>query len=179
MPIVIACALFAFVLTCCVIDVRTRRIPNAVSASAIVAGLALNGVAGGLPALGWSLCGALAMIAILFTPFALGGLGGGDVKMMAAVGAFLGPRLAALSLVTGMILGGVVVAVHLARLGILRERIQRLKVMLFAATITGSVEPLRMSPDQEGAISLPYSIPLGIGTVAVVMTATLLQSTSF
>jgi len=179
MPIAIACPLFVFLLTCCVVDVRTRRIPNAISASAIVAGLALNGAAGGLSALGWSLCGGLAMIAILFTPFALGGVGGGDVKMMAAVGAFLGPRLAALSLITGMILGGVVVAVHLARLGILGERVQRLKAMVFAATITGSVEPLRVSPDQEGAISLPYSVPLGIGTVAVVMAATLLQSTYF
>lgn len=45
-------------------------------------------------------------IALLFIPFALGGMGGGDVKMMGAVGAFLGPNVFVSFLYTA-ILGGI------------------------------------------------------------------------
>ncbi len=171
MPLPLATALFTFVLACCVVDLRTRRIPNALSGAALLVGIALNalyfGWAGALSALG----GMLVMVAILLAPFALGGLGGGDVKMMAAVGAFLGPRLAVLGLTTGMVLGGVVMVIHLLRVGRLAEKLAALKHMMLSLVVTRSVTALRIAADDPGAISLPYSIPLGLGTAAVVVAA--------
>jgi len=107
------------------------------------------------------------MIAILLTPFALGGIGGGDVKMMAAVAAFIGPRLALESLMLGVILGGMVVIFHLIRIGRLREKLARLRSMLVGAFLTRSAEPLKLSAAEPGAVALPYSVPLGLGTLAV------------
>src|SRR3954447_18459214 len=100
--------LVTFVIACCVVDVRTRRIPNVMSGSALALGVGLNTLAFGADGLGASLAGAGIVIAILLAPFALGGIGGGDVKMMAAVGAFLGPQLAVIALLVGMVLGGIV-----------------------------------------------------------------------
>jgi prepilin peptidase CpaA len=88
--------------------------------------------------------------------------------MMAAVGAFLGPRLAIFGLVTGMAFGGVVMTIHLIRIGRLREKLASLKNMILALVLTRSVTALRISAEEPGAISLPYSIPLGLGTAAVV-----------
>ena len=168
MPLLIYVILTIFVVTCCVVDVRTRRIPNAISGPAVVAGVILNTMSYGLPGLGWSLAGVAVIIAILLAPFALGGLGGGDVKMMAAVGAFLGPRLALYGLLVGMILGGIVMMVHLARIGRLAEKIGALHTMVVNAALLRSVDPLRMAANDPVAISLPYSVPLGLGAAVVV-----------
>jgi len=101
LPNILLFTLFTFVSACCVVDLRTRRIPNALSGTALLVGGALNALFFGWSGLLWSLCGMLMIVAILLAPFALGGLGGGDVKMMAVVGAFLGPRLAVLGLMAG------------------------------------------------------------------------------
>jgi Flp pilus assembly protein protease CpaA len=61
----------------------------------------LNATFAGWSGLHTSLAGLGLAFAILIGPFAAGGIGAGDVKMMAAVGALLGPRLVLFSLVLG------------------------------------------------------------------------------
>lgn len=178
MPLPLTIALFTFVLACCAVDLRTRRIPNALSGLAAVIGVGLSAAYYGSAGLVASVSGIVVMVTVLLAPFALGGLGAGDVKMMAAVGAFLGPRLALFGLIAGMALGGVVMAIHLARLGRLGEKVAALRAMIFIAAASRSVAPLRIAADDAGAISLPYSIPLGLGTAGVVMATALHHSTS-
>jgi len=157
----------AFVAVCVAFDLRVRRIPNVLSGGGVLAGVVLNllffGTRGILP----SLSGVAVIVGVLLAPFALGGIGGGDVKMMAAIGAFVGPRLALESLMAGVIVGGMVVVIHLARLGRLREKLTRLRSMFVGAFLTRSPEPLRISAAEPGAVALPYSVPLGLGTLAV------------
>jgi prepilin peptidase CpaA len=158
----------AFIAACCVVDVHTRRIPNLLSFPVIIAGLLLNTMWLGMLGLINSVLGILLVVAVLIGPFVLGGIGGGDVKMMAAIGALLGPRLALASLGTGMALGGVIMAIHLLRLGRLQEKLGATAGMIRAAVMTQSIAPLRVSGDDaSSAIALPYSVPLGLGTVAV------------
>jgi prepilin peptidase CpaA len=75
----------------CVVDLRTRRIPNALTfggaAAALAYRLATGGAAGAADGLGGWLVG----LALLLVPYALGGMGAGDVKLLAALGAWLGP----------------------------------------------------------------------------------------
>jgi prepilin peptidase CpaA len=157
-------AVGVFVTLCVLSDVRTRRIPNALTLPGIGLGLgigvALHGLAGLVAAAG----GVLLAFGVLFVPFALGGIGGGDVKMMAAVGALAGPRALLASLLAGMILGGLVALGVLWRRGRLGETLRAMGVMTRSAFLTRSLDPLRVSARSGDPVTLPYSVPLALGT---------------
>jgi prepilin peptidase CpaA len=72
-----------------VIDVRSFRIPNAITFSLLFSGLIYHAVAGGLLGLEASFFGVLFGLGITALLFVLGAMGAGDVKLMAAVGAWL------------------------------------------------------------------------------------------
>jgi prepilin peptidase CpaA len=169
MPTLIAAIAVVFIVACCVVDARTRRIPNTLSAGAVLAGLGLNTVYFGMSGLGLSLGGLLAAAAILLPSFAVGGIGAGDVKMMGAIGALLGPQLALAGLGLGMIFGGLIMLVHLARRGRLQEKLGSTWAMVASASLARSIEPLRAPAADPHAVALPYSVPLGLGTVTVLV----------
>lgn len=88
--------LIAFALTAAaclsgaVIDIRTRRIPNSITFSAMAALLAMHGLFSGLPGLTASALGLAGCFIVMLVPHLFRVLGAGDVKLMAAVGAGLG-----------------------------------------------------------------------------------------
>jgi prepilin peptidase CpaA len=85
--------LIAVVLLAGIYDVRTRRIPNWICLSGIVLGIALNAfVYRGLPGLILALEGLGLGFGVYFILYALHAMGGGDVKLMAAVGSLVGWR---------------------------------------------------------------------------------------
>ena len=169
--VVILATTLLFVTVCVLSDIRTRRIPNMLTGPAMLSGFALN-----LGLFGWSgaqasLYGFALAVLILIAPFAAGGVGGGDVKMMAAVGAFLGPHLLLLSLMIGIVLGGIFAVMHLTRIARLREKLMDLWRMFANALLSMSFEPLRVSTTAPGAVVLPYSLPLGLGTFCVIVSS--------
>lgn len=89
-------------------DIRRLQIPNTIVFSGILSALALALYAGGVLALGRSLAGALLGMSCLLPFFALRMMGAGDVKLMAMVGAFLGPVAAVGATLATMLAGGVV-----------------------------------------------------------------------
>ena len=81
--------------------------PNALTFGAAAVALAFAVADGGAGGLGWSVAG-WAVGLLLFLPlFALRAMGGGDVKLLAAFGAWLGPALVCWVAVYGAIAGGV------------------------------------------------------------------------
>ena len=58
---------------------------------------------------------------------------------------------------------------HLGRIGRLREKLRATALMVSAAMATGSVTPLRPTDDPATVVALPYSLPLGLGTLAVLV----------
>jgi prepilin peptidase CpaA len=165
-----------FISVCVAFDVRTLRIPNLVTGPAIIVGMAVNGWTSGWTGLGMSALGFAFAVVVLLVPFALGGIGGGDVKMMGAIGALIGPGLILRSLVIGLIAGGCFAAVHLARRSRLRDKLFATAGMFTQAVATHSLEPLRAPTTAPGAIVLPYSVPLGLGTVIVLVTTLVASS---
>lgn len=159
----------AFIAACWLTDVRTREIPNILSGAAFVAGVLMNIMFFGRWGLANSVAGAVVGMVFLIGPFALGGIGGGDVKMMGAVGALLGPLLVLHAVAVGLMLGGVVMMIHLAGIGRLREKLAATARMFTGAWSTKSLVPLRLSDEDAAAVTLPYSVPLGLGTVAVLL----------
>lgn len=84
-------AVAALVLIAATTDVLWFRVPNAITLPAIAAGLVAAGWSGGWSGLGAGLAGFAAGLLVLAFFFALGGVGAGDVKLFAAIGAWLGP----------------------------------------------------------------------------------------
>ena len=167
-PATIVLTTLLFVAMCVACDLRSLRIPNLLTGPAILLGVALNCAHFGLGGIQSSITGFLLAVLLLFGPFALGGVGGGDVKMMGAVGALLGPRLALVSLAAGLVLGGIFAAIALARAARLGEKLLATWWMAANAVLAGSVEPLRATAADPNAVKLPYSLPLGLGTASVI-----------
>ena len=91
--------------TASVTDVRTRRIPNALTFGAAGAALLFHTVAPTGHGFTFAVSGWFVGAAMMFLPFALRGLGAGDVKLVAALGAWLGPLNAVWLAVYAMMAG--------------------------------------------------------------------------
>lgn len=102
-----------------IVDLRTRRIPNALTATVagVGVGLAAAGVSG--ISLGASAAGLLVGMLLMMPGHMLGATGAGDVKLMAAIGAIVGPALVVTAFLFTAVAGGVlavIVAVRRRRL---------------------------------------------------------------
>ena len=155
----------AIVALACVTDLRTRRIPNALTFGAAIGALLFHGFSAGFGGVGNSAAG-WGLGAALFLPmFALRGMGAGDVKLLAAVGAWLGPwpvvSVALITAVAGGIAGIAVSLVH----GYLRTALKNLWVLLMSWRI-GGIRPLpALTLEQARGPRLAYALPIAIGTV--------------
>lgn len=84
-------AVMLFTAVAMVWDIRTRRIPNWLNLIGLIAALIFCSVRGGWGGISFSIAGFATGFAILLLLWLMGGAGGGDVKLMGAVGAWLGP----------------------------------------------------------------------------------------
>jgi prepilin peptidase CpaA len=155
----------ALLIVACISDLRTRRIPNALTFSAIAAALAFHGFTGGPSVAGWSLAGC-GLGALLFLPlFALRGMGAGDVKLLAAVGAWLGPsQVATAALVTSIAGGVIALAVALGH-GYLRTACRNLWLLLTHWRVMGIRPVDELTLDGTRGPRLAYALPIAIGTL--------------
>jgi Flp pilus assembly protein protease CpaA len=88
-------------------DVTRHRIPNKLNLVGLCSGLLLQGVAAGFPGLLNGVLGGLVGLACFAPLYLLRGMGAGDVKLLAAVGTFLGPLGAAYAAMFSLVAGGV------------------------------------------------------------------------
>jgi prepilin peptidase CpaA len=103
-----------------IIDLRTRRVPNVLTAALAVAGLGLATAGMGGISLVGAVAGGLVGLVMMLPGHLLGATGAGDVKLLAAVGTLLGPARTANAFVATAVVGGLialVVAAHRKRLG--------------------------------------------------------------
>ncbi|MGH9374487.1 MAG: A24 family peptidase [Vicinamibacterales bacterium] len=118
--------LVAGALVATIVDIRTRRIPNELTATmaGIGVGFAATGVSG--VSLWGSMIGFALGLALMMPGHLFGATGAGDVKLMAAIGAILGPALVVSAFLFTAIAGGVLAVAVAAR----RQRL--------AATLAGT-----------------------------------------
>lgn len=116
-------------------DLRHQRIPNVLTVSLAALGLVLATVEGGMSGALDALLGLIIGFAFFFIPFILGGIGGGDVKLMAAVGAMSGYALTLHAGVYTALAGGLIAAVMLARRGRLLLTLRRVGIAFWLLLI--------------------------------------------
>jgi prepilin peptidase CpaA len=153
----------AVALAACITDLRTRRIPNALTFGAAAAGLVFHAAWGSGP--GFSVAGWAVGVAVFFVPFVLGGLGGGDVKLLGALGAWLGPKLVLwLALYTG-IAGGVLAVIVAIANDYLRQAISNIWLLLAHWRVAGFRPLHEVSLAGSRGPRLAYAVPILVGTV--------------
>jgi prepilin peptidase CpaA len=149
----------------CVTDMRTRRIPNVLTFGAAVAALIFHSTAG-RAGLVTAVEGWMVGLAIFFVPFALGGLGGGDVKLLAALGAWLGPREAVWIALYAGVAGGVMALVIAVGHGYMRKALANIFVMFAHWRAVGLKAVPGVSLEGSSGPRLAYALPIFCGLVA-------------
>jgi len=149
----------------CITDFRSRRIPNVLTFGSSIAAFVFFGVANGWAGAGWSFAG-WAVGCALFAPwFLLGGMGAGDVKLLAALGAWTGPSTAIWIALYAALAGGVLaVAVSLSR-GYLREMVRNLWGLLTFWRVMGVQPHPELTLRTGKGPRLPYAFPITAGAV--------------
>ena len=161
--------LVAFVVVAAVFDVRTHRIPNwlvLLGAITCIAGQMIQpalldfGIAGALK-------GSAVGFALLLPLYLVRATGAGDVKLMAMVGAYLGPWGIASAAILSFIAGGVLaLAVVLAK-GALGQLFANLRTMLFGTLLSAmTTGKTTITTPTVSVGKLPYGVAIAIGTFA-------------
>ena len=145
-------------------DALGRRIPNWLTYSGLIAALLVRIVLGGWAELRGGLAGMLIAGGIFFLLFLLGGMGGGDVKLMAAVGAWVGLAQVGILLIMSAIAGGLLAVgyalVHKRMLESLRNVVELVRHHL----TEGLAPHPTLNVQQAGTLRLPYGLAIAIGT---------------
>lgn len=146
-------------------DLRTRRIPQVLTLGGAASAFLFHLVTGGWEGLGLGLAGWAVGLAIFIVPFALGGLGAGDVKLLGALGAWLGPvAVVWLGLYSGIAGGILAVLISLAG-GYLTQAVSNVWLLLTHWTVNG-VRPLReLTLEHSPGPRLAYAVPILAGTM--------------
>ena len=165
--------LLAVLLPAVITDVSRHRIPNYITYPGLILGLLWGAASGGLSGLGNHLLGSLAAAIPLFLMFLGGSLGGGDVKLMAAVGAILGFPAALNALIASILMGGLCAALILIWQGRLWGLTQYAWLLLWHRL--GVVQHTPQSP-AHGPDAFPFGLAIAIGTFLVSAPPVLLRT---
>jgi len=149
--------------TAVVTDVRTRRIPNWLTGAIAGAGFGLAFGGGGVTP--WEAALGLALgLALMLPGHVIGATGAGDVKLMAAIGVFLGPSLVFRAFLYSALAGGVFALAVAVRRGLLAETLLGTRQLVTAplATRDAIVAPTRRN-------RFPYGPAIAAGTLITLL----------
>ena len=156
--------LLAGVVAATVIDVRTRRIPNLLTAAMAATGIGMAATGASGVSLAAAALGIVVGFALMLPGHALGATGAGDVKLMAAVGAIVGPVIALKAFLFTGVAGGVLAILVAVR----RRRL--------AATLAATGHMVAAPADTPGLVRsagdgsrFAYGPAIAIGSVLAVL----------
>ncbi len=154
------------------IDYSQQRVPNWLNGALAACGIATQAVFFGWSGVQASLLGLLVGFGLLIVPWLMHGMGAGDVKLMAAIGAWLGPALTAFSFAAGAVIGGAAAVVMILSTGRAVYALTNLQTLMTKVkrwdTAFGEYGGAKTFGDTSQL--LPYGVPLTAGTLIVFFT---------
>ena len=146
-------------------DLRSRRIPNWLSLPLMASGVAVSAFMHGWHGVMQSL-GGLGLGALIFgVMFWMGGMGMGDVKLCAAIGAWVGPEQLLLALVVTGLAGGIMALVWAIFSGFTQELFRGSGELVFGWRGRGTVAHPELVLSNPKARKMPYAPAIAIGTL--------------
>jgi prepilin peptidase CpaA len=151
-----------------VIDGWQLKVPNWITFPFVISGWVYGAVVGGWVGFGWSLCGTAVGLGLLLPAYAIGGMGAGDVKLLAGVGAWILPSNTFYAFCVSAVVGGAIAVAMV----LFRHRWQRHRDQFFAIVNEIMVvrEPSALASlaaqRKSSMMLLPYGIPIALGTIA-------------
>ncbi|CAN5878349.1 A24 family peptidase [soil metagenome] len=168
-PIGVMWLVTAFMVEGAIIDGWKQRVPNWLTYNLAFAGLAYCTWSGGWTGLLFSLQGIAVAMSVLLVLYCVGMMGAGDVKLMGAVGAWIGPELAFGALLCGILVGGVIGSLQILVSKDWRKNLSSL-FKISRETFTYLTNPAKLrelAEERKPKIKLlPYGVPLTIGSIA-------------
>ena len=148
-------------------DLKYKKIYNKILLPAFLSAMIYHICFGGLPEIKDSLQGLFLGLAVLFIPFAMGGIGAGDVKLMGLIGVCKGPAFVWPAFLATALAGGLIALYILIRQKRLAETIKAIKYTLL--TLIGLLP--RENPFVNGQMvttptTFPYGVAITAGTIA-------------
>lgn len=169
--------LFAGLIAAVAFDLHSRRIPNKLVLAGLTSALALHAFAlysTATPLAGpawWSpLAGIAAGFALMLPLHLLRAMGAGDVKLMAMVGAFIGPAAVLSAALYTLLAGGLLSLVFMLGRGVAAQTLANIRFMLTDwALRSSSGQGVRLPPLQTTAARLPYALAIALGSAAALL----------
>ena len=170
---VVQLLILLIVIPAAIFDLRQRRVPNWITLPGVVIGVALNTFLYEMPGLWTSLKGLGLAFAIYFTLYLLRGMGAGDVKLMAAIGAAVGPVNWLIVLFLTAIFGGLAAIAVVAVRGRFRRTVWN--VWFIILSLLHRQAPYESNPDLDvksaQAVRLPHALAIAAGCIGFLVAA--------
>ena len=154
---------FLLAATACWCDVRTRRIPNWLTVPAALLGLLMATAAHGGQGAIASAVGLLVGVLLFFPMFALKGLGAGDVKLLGALGAWLGASLVFGVAFYTSLAGGVLAIGLMVKHRYGRQAMRNLWLLFTHWRVSGPRPLDALTLETAAGPKLPYALPTAVG----------------
>ncbi len=159
-------AIMTFVLAVAVFDWRWRRIPRELTVSGFVVGLIYHALAGGfLSALSATGLGFGVGLAL----FELRAIGGGDVKLLTALGALLGLRSWVFAVEIALFAAGAMAVIGLVRRGILLQAVRNIGRLVVHFVRHGFVPHPEIHVNNPSLVRVPFGVAAALGTVCTLL----------
>jgi prepilin peptidase CpaA len=150
-----------------IIDGWMLKVPNWITFPLIMSGWVYSAVTGGWPGLGWSLLGTFVGLGLLYGLYMVGGMGAGDVKLLAGIGAWVHLQHTWNIFAATAIVGGIMALAMIAYTGRWRKHFQQFNMLVGEFVEVRDAEALyqRAAERKSKMFLLPYGIPMTIAAL--------------
>ncbi|HID76545.1 MAG TPA: prepilin peptidase [Planctomycetaceae bacterium] len=158
----------ALLVVAAVIDGYKLKVPNWLTFPMIISGWIYSFAFYGWAGLGWSLAGTAVGLGLLLPAYAIGGMGAGDVKLLAGVGAWVWATHTFWAFAVSAVVGGLIaLAMVLYRRAWAHHKDQFLVILTEIFIIRDPNQLAALAAERKGRmLLLPYGIPIAVGTIA-------------
>jgi prepilin peptidase CpaA len=143
-------------------DLHSRRIPNWLTFPTLAFAVLYGASSGGMDGALHALLGAAAALALLLLPYAMGGLGAGDVKAAMALGALFGAGDIARVVLLAVAFGGVLALLRLMVRGGLLELGRRWLHSLATSLLTNRLVYFPPAPGSAATRGIPFAVAIAL-----------------